>query len=142
MARREITQYFDDLDNSPLEDSEVNIINFSVDGSHYVLDLSEKNAAAFRAALEPWIAAAQVAPAPQKAPARQTRASSAAQRERSRAIREWARENGFKVKGFAHIVMPLNKHQRNRPAVKPPPIHGGFYLFPDSCPPLKLFKAV
>lgn len=97
MARREITQYFDDLDNSPLEDSEVNIINFSVDGSHYVLDLSEKNAAAFRAALEPWIAAAQVAPAPQKAPARQTLASSAAQRERSRAIREWARDNGFKV---------------------------------------------
>ncbi len=94
MARREITQYFDDLDNSPLEDSEVNIINFSVDRNHYVLDLSEKNAAAFRAALEPWIAAAQVTPAPQKSP---TRVSSAAQREKSRAIREWARENGFQV---------------------------------------------
>lgn len=104
MARREITQYFDDLDNSPLEDSEVNIINFSVDGNHYVLDLSEKNAAAFRAALEPWIAAAQVAPAPQKSPARASSATTAAQRERSRAIREWARENGIDVSDRGKIA--------------------------------------
>ena len=97
MARREITQYFDDLDNAPLSDSEVNIIRFSIDGAHYVLDLSEENAAAFRAALDPWIAAAQVAPSTQKAPARQSNASTAAKRERSRAIREWARANGHDV---------------------------------------------
>ncbi|NLA55666.1 MAG: Lsr2 family protein [Corynebacterium humireducens] len=101
MARREITQYFDDLDNSPLEDSEVNIIHFSVDGSHYTLDLSEENAAAFRAALDPWIAVAQVAQAPQKAP---TRVSTAAQRERSRAIREWARANGMEVSDRGKIA--------------------------------------
>jgi len=104
MARREITQYFDDLDNSPLEDSEVNIIHFSVDGSHYTLDLSEENAAAFRAALDPWIAVAQVAQAPQKSPARASSASTAAQRERSRAIREWARANGMDVSDRGKIA--------------------------------------
>lgn len=96
MARREITQYYDDLDNTPLEDEEVNIIRFSVDGNHYVIDLSEKNAADFRAALEPWIAAAQTAPAPtgtQRGSSRQS-ASSA---KRSRAIREWARQEGHDV---------------------------------------------
>lgn len=105
MARREITQFFDDLDNSPLEESEVNIIRFSVDGTHYILDLSEKNAAEFRSALEPWIAAAQVAPAPQKASTtRQSGASAAAKREQSRAIREWARANGIEVSDRGKIA--------------------------------------
>ncbi|MCS5480915.1 Lsr2 family protein [Corynebacterium sp. YIM 101645] len=96
MARRNITQYYDDLDNTPLEDDEVNEIRFSVDGSHYLIDLSEENAAAFRAALEPWIAAAQTAPAPattQRSSSRQS-ASSA---KRSRAVREWARREGHDV---------------------------------------------
>lgn len=96
MARREITQYYDDLDNTPLEDDEVNIIRFSVDGNHYVIDLSEKNAADFRAALEPWIAVAQPAPAP-TAPQRGSNRQSASSAKRSRAIREWAREAGHAI---------------------------------------------
>ncbi|QGU05754.1 histone-like nucleoid-structuring protein Lsr2 [Corynebacterium comes] len=94
MARRDITQYFDDLDNSALEDSEVNSIRFSVDGSHYILDLSDENAAAFRSALEPWIAAAQPAPTstPQRSTTRQTSSM-----KRSRAVREWARKEGLEV---------------------------------------------
>lgn len=96
MARRDITQYYDDLDNTPLEDNEVNIIRFSVDGNHYVIDLSEDNAAAFRAALEPWIAVAQTAPAP-AAPQRNASRQSASSAKRSRAIREWARQEGHDV---------------------------------------------
>ena len=87
MARREITQYFDDLDNSPLKDNEVNIIRFSIDGNNYVIDLSEDNAAEFRAA-----------PTQQKSSgSRQSGPSAAAKRERSRAIREWARANDHDV---------------------------------------------
>lgn len=112
MARREITQYFDDLDNSPLTDNEVNSIRFSVDGNHYILDLSEKNAAAFRSAMEPWITAAHPAPAstPARSASRQT--SSA---KRSRAIREWAREEGIEVsdrgKIPARVVEAYNEAQ-------------------------------
>jgi len=98
MARREITQYFDDLDNSPLTDNEVNIIRFSIDGNNYVIDLSEDNAAEFRAALKPWIDAAQPAHTQQKSSGpRQSGPSAAAKRERSRAIREWARANDHDV---------------------------------------------
>lgn len=112
MARREITQYFDDLDNSPLTDDEVNTIRFSVDGNHYVLDLSEENAAAFRSALEPWTEVARTAPAatPQRSTNRQS--SSA---KRSRAIREWARAEGIDVsdrgKIPARIVDAYNEAQ-------------------------------
>lgn len=98
MARREIIQYFDDIDNSPLTDNEVNIIRFSVDGNHYVIDLSEDNAAKFRAALQPWIDAAQPDPTEQKSSgSRHSGPSAAARRERSRAIRAWARANGYTV---------------------------------------------
>lgn len=92
MARREITQYFDDLDDTLLQDDEVNTIRFSVDGSHYMLDLSDKNAADFRAALAPWISVAQ----PITAPQRNTRRSGTRPNE-SRAIREWARAQGMEV---------------------------------------------
>ena len=114
MARREITQYFDDIDNSPLKDDEVNTIRFSVDGNHYVLDLSEKNAADFRSAVEPWISAARPAPAtgPQRTTNRQTSSASAT---RSRAIREWARAEGLEVsergKIPARIVDAYNEAQ-------------------------------
>lgn len=97
MARREITQYFDDINNTPLTDDELTIIRFSIDGNHYVLDLSEKNAAAFREALAPWVDAAQPAPAQQRTTTRQTGASAAAKRRQSKEIREWAKANDLKV---------------------------------------------
>lgn len=59
MARQQIIQYFDDLDDSPLQEDEVKIIRFSVEGTDYVLDLSEDNARAFHEALEPFVAAAR-----------------------------------------------------------------------------------
>lgn len=53
MARREITQYFDDIDGTPLTDDQVNTVRFSVDGSDYVIDLSEDNATRFLELLAP-----------------------------------------------------------------------------------------
>ena len=50
MARREITQFFDDLDNAPLSEEEVNVVDFSVNGIDYTLDLSAKIRAAFETA--------------------------------------------------------------------------------------------
>lgn len=55
MARREITQFFDDLDNSPLEESEVHVISFSFDGEDFIIDLSEENAEKFREAIRPYM---------------------------------------------------------------------------------------
>ena len=81
MARREITQFFDDLDNAPLSEEEVNVVDFSVNGIDYTLDLSAKNRAAFEKALAPYIQVARRKTNP----------------ERNRMIREWARENNVAV---------------------------------------------
>ena len=59
MARRNITQYFDDLDDSPLNEDEVKIIRFSFEGTDYILDLSEDNARDFYDALDPFLKAAR-----------------------------------------------------------------------------------
>lgn len=59
MARREVIQFFDDLDNTPLTQEEVTIIKFAVNGTNYIIDLSEKNADKFHEALAPFIKAAR-----------------------------------------------------------------------------------
>ncbi|MDO5669271.1 MAG: Lsr2 family protein [Corynebacterium sp.] len=106
MARREITQYFDDLDNSPLKDDEVNIIRFSVDGNNYIIDLSEKNAAAFHKDLQPWVDAARKDTGATKT-TRTSGPSAAAKRERSRAIREWARSKNMEVSDRGKIAASI-----------------------------------
>lgn len=88
MARREVTQYFDDLDNTPLSEDQVHVIRFSVDGNDYIIDLSEQNAAQFREALEPYIKAARPAPSA-------SRGSNA--RVHPKEIRRWAQSQGLAV---------------------------------------------
>lgn len=94
MARREITQYFDDIDGTLLREDQVNAVRFSVDGSHYVIDLSEDNATRFLELLTPYIEAARPAPAARKS---RTRATGGAKRSNSRRIREWAQEQNLEV---------------------------------------------
>lgn len=85
MSRREVTQFYDDLDHTPLSESEVEVIRFSVDGTTYLLDLSPANAAKFRAALDPFVSAARIAPEPD------------ARRVNPSVIRDWARTRGIPV---------------------------------------------
>lgn len=109
MARREITQYFDDIDDSPLTEEEVNVVRFSIDGSHYMLDLSEKNATEFRDLLSDYIKVARPVPTTGKRAA----AGSRSKRSRSREIRIWAIKEGYKVADRGtipgHIVEAYNK---------------------------------
>lgn len=92
MARREVIQFYDDIDNTPLSQDEVNVVKFGLDGTNYIIDLSAKNADKFRELLEPYIAAGR-------------REGTAAPRVRrtgtatpdSKKIREWARENNIEV---------------------------------------------
>nr|WP_274708586.1 Lsr2 family protein [Corynebacterium meitnerae] len=84
VARREITQYFDDLDQTPLDESEVNIVHFSFNNKDYLLDLSDANLARFNETLMPYIAAAREVPEHD----RMTEAS---------AVRSWARKQGLKI---------------------------------------------
>lgn len=101
MARKELVQYIDDLDGTPIKDEDVQVVRFSYKGKNYFLDLNEENARKFDEAMAPFIEKAQVdesAPAP----ARTRRAAAnnpnaARQRERNRIIRQWAKDRGMAV---------------------------------------------
>lgn len=94
MARKEITQYYDDLDNTQLERDEVQVMKFSLNGNNYVLDLSQENADKFRAVLEPYIRVAR-----RERAVTPTRRRGSAPKRNSRAaeIRKWAQEQGKNV---------------------------------------------
>ncbi len=98
MARRIVHQLVDDLDGTVLEVGEGETVLFSLDGVAYEIDLTSDNAAALRAAFDPYVSAARSISS--------SRAASAASSQRKRrrpgqpdygAVREWAKSNGYQV---------------------------------------------
>jgi hypothetical protein len=79
----------DDLDGSPAADT----VRFGFGGAEYEIDLSKKNAAAFRKQLAPVIAHARKTGRAQPRRAARTVAS----RQRSGDIRAWAKDHGIAV---------------------------------------------
>lgn len=98
MARREITQYFDDLDNSSLNEDDVRIMRFGFDGIEYVLDLPEDNAQEFNRLMAPYIAGAREVTVIRTLPHESMRTHDS-----SRTIRRWAKEHGIKVSNRGKI---------------------------------------
>lgn len=101
MARKIIHQLVDDINGEVLEVGSGETITFSIEGVSYELDLSSKNAADFREALDPWVSAARrvASSSSNSARGRGARRSSGAagpKRDLS-AIRTWANANGHKV---------------------------------------------
>jgi hypothetical protein len=95
MAQKVLVQLVDDLDGSTAEQT----VEFALDGVQYQIDLSDRNAGALREALEPFVSAARRAGGRKRSAARggAARGSSAGDRERNQAIREWARKQGMNV---------------------------------------------
>ena len=89
MAQRVTTTLEDDLDGGPADET----VRFAFGGAEYEIDLSTKNAAAFRKQLAPFIEHARKTGRGQpRRPAR-----TAASRQRSGDIRAWAQEHGITV---------------------------------------------
>ena len=99
MARRELIQYIDDLDGTPLEEKNHRVVRFSFRGKNYVLDLSLDNAEKFEEVLEPYLSKATIDHETVTAPRRKgaSNPNAAQSRDRNRKIRIWAREQGFEV---------------------------------------------
>lgn len=107
MARRIVHQLVDDLDGTVLEVGSGETVLFSLDGAAYEIDLTDENAAALRAALEPFIAAARSVSARagsgvRNASTTSSRGSGGGERKQKRAgqrdytpVREWAASNGY-----------------------------------------------
>jgi len=90
MAQRVTVALEDDLDGGPAAET----VRFGFDGADYEIDLSEKNASAFRKQLAPYVEhARRVGRAAQPRRAGRTAAS----RQRSSDIRAWAKGQGLAV---------------------------------------------
>ena len=89
MAQKVTVALEDDLDGGRAEET----VRFGFGGADYEIDLSKKNAAAFRKQIAPFIAHARKAGRAQ--PRRPGR--TAASRQRSGDIRAWAKDHGMAV---------------------------------------------
>ena len=92
MARQFIEKVMDDLTGEEIPAGRGETIRFAVNGSDYTIDLNAKNAKSFWTALEPYIKNGTRIGRSGRRPA-----SSKGSKEDLRAIREWARNNGYDV---------------------------------------------
>src|SRR5216683_7927073 len=89
MAQKITVALEDDLDGGPADET----VRFGLGGSEYEIDLSKKNATAFRRQLAPFIEHARKAGrGPRRRPGR-----TASSHERSGGIRAWAKDQGIAV---------------------------------------------
>ncbi len=103
MAQRTVVTLIDDLDDSEADQT----VEFGLDGVAYEIDLSEKNASGLRDALADYVAHARRTAGRRgggrrsvraaSAPAARASGSTSADREQNKAIREWARTQGYEV---------------------------------------------
>ena len=88
MARKTVVEWVDDIDGTAASET----VTFTIDGSRYEIDLSEKNAAKLRAAMSRWIEASR------RSSTRKSRGGSSKQDpHESTKARQWALENGLDV---------------------------------------------
>jgi hypothetical protein len=95
MAQKITVELQDDLDGGPADET----VRFGVDSAEYEIDLSKKNAAAFRKKLAPFIDHARKAGRGQ----RRRLGRTAGSRERSGDIRAWAKDQDIAVSARGRI---------------------------------------
>ena len=103
MAREVIEKLIDDLDGSPA----VETVAFALDGTSYEIDLSKRNAAAFRRTFARYVKAAQRKGATRSTPRRRTaKAGTNGKAKRDfdlTQLREWAGANDVAVPSRGRI---------------------------------------
>jgi hypothetical protein len=98
----------DDLDGGPADET----LRFAIGGTEYEIDLSKKNAKAFRKGLGPFAGRARKAgPGQRRRPAR-----TSAARQRSADIRAWAKANGIPVSDRGRI--PASVAEQYKAAIR------------------------
>ena len=98
MAQKVVVELVDDLDGTVSDD--ISTVSFALDGAEYEIDLTEDNAERLRDTLADFVQAARRTGGRVKrgtSSAAKPAARPAADREQTKAIREWARQNGFEM---------------------------------------------
>lgn len=104
MAKRVTTQLVDDIDGAVISDESGETIEFAVSGVEYSIDLKAKNANEFHKKLEYYIEHATRVGGRKRKPSTATAATVSAtgapakrDPEQTRAIRQWAFDNGYEI---------------------------------------------
>jgi hypothetical protein len=101
VARTYVAVIKDDLTGEVVDQEDAESIEFAVNGKSYMIDLGKENAAEFYKSLDKYIAVAtRVAGTSSHKPARGSKKDLAA-------IREWGKENGFKVSARGRVSSEL-----------------------------------
>jgi nucleoid-associated protein Lsr2 len=112
VARETITRLVDDLDGSKAEET----VKFALDGRSYEIDLSAKNAAKLRAALDVYVEYGTRLSRASATASRGARATASTGRNENQAIRIWAEEQGYEVASRGRISQEIVDlyHQHGR----------------------------
>jgi predicted Rdx family selenoprotein len=109
MAQRVITELVDDLDGTALAEGKGETVAFSIDGVEYNIDLSDKNAAKLRKAVQPYIDAGRKVGGQTR---RRRSGSKGSSNGDAQAIREWAAENGIELSARGRIPAGVMEQYR------------------------------
>jgi hypothetical protein len=103
MAQKVVVQLVDDLDGTAAEN--ITTVAFSLDGVSYDIDLTPNNAAKLRNHLDDFISSARRTGGRAKRGGSPLKGASPAvtNREQTKAIRDWARQNGFELSDRGRI---------------------------------------
>lgn len=112
MARKTVTAYTDDLTGNPIDDADVRTISFTYKGKRYEMDLSPESEIEVDNVFSGLIAAARPVRR-QRAASAGNPANTAAAREESRRIREWAKDNGVEVASRGRIPDSVRDQYRS-----------------------------
>lgn len=95
----------DDLTGEALQQEAAHTVRFALDGTHYEIDLSDKNATSLRADLSAWVnhARSVTRARASRSPRSNSSQATAGAREQNAAIREWARTQGHKISDRGRI---------------------------------------
>ncbi len=116
MAQKTVVTLIDDLDEGEADQT----VEFGLDGVAYEIDLSEKNASGLRDALADYVAHARRTAGRRASTRRSNGRTPTAQpsvtgadREQNKAIREWARKQGYQVSERGRIPSNITEAYHN-----------------------------
>ncbi|GAB3901670.1 Lsr2 family protein [Kibdelosporangium lantanae] len=102
MAQKVTVELVDDLDGTVAED--ISTVTFGLDGVAYEIDLTVGNAEKLRKLLDDFVGGARRTGGRAKRPASvQGAVTPTAAREQTKAIRDWARQNGYQLSDRGRI---------------------------------------
>jgi nucleoid-associated protein Lsr2 len=101
MAQKVVVQLVDDLDGTASDD--ITTVTFGLDGANYEIDLTANNAAKLRNQLDDFVTHARRTGGRVERGTSPKTAAPTANREQTRAVRKWARQNGYELSNRGRI---------------------------------------